>query len=200
MELPVNDLGEDDELAELAARAREGSASAFNQLAARVRERVRAWARRLTGDDDEAEDVAQLVLLRLHQRVAQFEGRSRFTTWLYSVTRGVALTRFAKERRRSELLADRNAEIANEAEPENVNNAEQTAHVLRLVTAHFEELSGREREVFELADLRGLTSREIGAKLGIKPVTARVVLIKARRRIRLRMLAAHPELLEEYGS
>jgi len=202
MELPVTIPGEDDELAELARRARAGGAGAFDQLARRVRDRVRGWARRLTGDADEAEDVAQLVLLRLHERVAQFEGRSRFSTWLYTVTRSVVWSRHEKERRRGELLADRGAELGT---PDGEGDADEgpaarAAHVSRLVKACFEELSGRQREVFEMADLKGLNSREIAERLGVKPVTVRVVLIKARRRIRLRLLAEHPNLLEGYES
>jgi len=86
MEIAVTGPGDDDELTALAGRVRGGNAAAFDELARRVRDRVRQWARRVVADDDDAEDVAQLVLVQLHQRIGEFEGRSRFATWLYRVT------------------------------------------------------------------------------------------------------------------
>jgi Sigma-70 region 2 len=66
-ELPITALRErDPEFAEILRRARAGSATAFDELVKRIREQIRRWARRLTPDTDDAEDVAQLVLLQLH--------------------------------------------------------------------------------------------------------------------------------------
>ncbi len=62
------------------------------------------------------------------------------------------------------------------------------------------ELPRRQREVFELVDMRGHSPVEVAKRLGISPATVRVLLLKARRAIRSRMLAAHPRLLEEYHS
>lgn len=199
VEFSVSDPLDERELTALVARAREGGAAAFEALARRARELVHAWARRLTRDPDDAEDVAQLVLLRLHARIDQFEGRSRFTTWLYTVTRSVVLSRQARDRRRSALLAARRHEFRDRDEPDAAREHEHTAHVARLARTCFAVLTPREREVFELSELHGLTSAEVARRLGVKPVTVRVMLVKARRRIRLRMLEEHPELLEEYG-
>ena len=70
----------------------------------------------------------------------------------------------------------------------------------QLVLRYFDELPARQREVFELADIQGLSAPEIGVRLGMKPVTVRANLFKARRTIRQRMLAHHSKLLEEYRS
>ena len=195
---PTPQAGDDPEPAELAKRARAGSAAAFEALATRVRDRVRAWAARLTRDHDDAEDVAQLVLLRLHERVGEFEGRSRLTTWLYHITRNVVISRHLREHRRSGLLAERALEMNQSAEQDAARNADHAAHIARLARACVPALSPQERRVFELSDLRGLNSTEIARELGVKPVTVRVLLTKARRRIRLRMLREHPSLLEDY--
>jgi RNA polymerase sigma-70 factor (ECF subfamily) len=206
LELPIPHVGDESELAELARRARAGSGAAFEALAARVRDRVRGWATRLTHDHDDAEDVAQLVLLRLHRHVGEFEGRSRFTTWLYYITRNVVISRSVTERRRSGLLSERSPELVQAQEHDATSGTEHdtrqsgdhTAYIARLARACVTELSPKERTVFELSDLRGLNSVEIAHQLGVKPVTVRVLLSKARRRIRLRMLAEHPSLLEDY--
>lgn len=201
MELPVTDLREDDDLAGLVGRARAGSVGAFDSLARRVRGRVQRWARRLTHDEDDAEDIAQLVLLRLHARVAEFDGRSRFTTWLYRVTRNIALSRRLTETRRSEILERRALGIA--AEAEGVSDADLAeddagARLADLIQLYFQHLPPRQREVFELSDMKGQNSTEIAARLGVAPSTVRGLLLKARRTIRLRMLEHHSALLKEY--
>lgn len=196
MELVVDEGGQDAELAALAGEARAGNARAFDTLARRVYARVRKWAHIISNDHDEADDVAQLVLLRLHERIDQFEGRSRFTTWLYRITRNVAYSRAHRANRRAEALERRMPEMANDQ----VNEAERDAdgRLEGLVQFCVAELPPRQRQVFELCDLQGLNSTEAAAKLGITPSTARGILMKARRRVRLRILASHPRLLEDY--
>ena len=197
-ELPISDLRDQDpEFGALLQRVRDGSAAAFEELATRVQARVRRWAARLTRDSDDAEDVAQLVLLRLHLRVREFEGRSRFTTWLYRMTRNVALNRRRSEARRARLLREA---IDPQAPPvtQGVDREDQTARIAYLVHFYFQELRGRQRQIFELSDLQGKPATEIAERLGVKPVTVRVSLLRARRTIRLRILEEHPELLEGY--
>jgi RNA polymerase sigma-70 factor (ECF subfamily) len=205
MELTIDESPEEAELATLAREARGGGVDAYDRLASRVRERVRRWAQRLTRDSDDAEDIAQDVLLKLRAGAADFEGRSRFTTWLYRVTRNVAFDRKRTEERRSTLLAnaagpsDAGA-IASDDESTIDGVADDVEQLAALVRQYYMVLPPRQRQIFELADLQGRSSVDIAAMLGIEPSTVRVTLLKARRTLRLKMLAAHPRLLEEYRS
>ena len=195
-ELPISQPDEDDVLAALVGRARQGSTAAFDELVLRVHAQVRRWAARVTHDPDDADDVAQLVLLRLHVRLREFEGRSRFTTWLYRITRNIALNRRRIERRREGLL--RSAPRApDRVMPEGTARSDSDRLAL-LVRSLSTELSRREREVFELADLLGMATPDIAARLGLLPVSVRAALCRARRRIRIRMLEQYPHLLEDY--
>ena len=194
-ELPISPHDEDDILGALVGRAKQGSASAFTELAGRVRSRIRSWAVRVIQDEDDADDVAQQVLLKLHVRLREFEGRSRFTTWLYRMTVNTALNRRRIERRRADLLRD----VAQPATQDpDVTRTADVERLNELVRACLSDLSDRERQVFEMADLKGMSATEIAATLGVKPVSVRASLSRARRRIRLRMLEQHPHLLEEY--
>ena len=188
---------EDDELASLAARARSGNSGAFDELAARVRGRVTRWAGRVVRDPDDAEDVAQLVLMRVATRLSSFDGRSRFTTWLYRVTRSVALNRVRTEQRRQSIL-DRTTPpdpvVTIDADAE-----QDVDRLVDLVRAYYGELSPRQREVFSMADFEGLSAAEIARRLAIDSSTVRVLLLHARRTIRRRMLQDHPALLEGEG-
>jgi RNA polymerase sigma-70 factor (ECF subfamily) len=201
MERMVDERGQDEELAALATEARGGSDAAFDKLARRIRDRVRRWAEGITRDSDDADDVAQQVLLRLHRRIDQFEGRSRFTTWLYRMTRNLAFNRVHRDRHRSELLARRVTEIgvSGEDDADETNAAaDRSAELAELVQFFLAELPERQRAAFELCDLRGFNSTEIAKRLDITPSTARGLLMKARRRIRLRILESHAHLLEDY--
>jgi RNA polymerase sigma-70 factor (ECF subfamily) len=195
-ELPISHSDEDDILGALVGRAKQGSAVAFTELAARTRSRIRRWAARVVQDDDDADDVAQQVLLKLHLRIREFEGRSRFTTWLYRLTVNTALNRRRLDRRRSHLL--RGVSESPSTMMPDVDTQAEKDRLAVLVRECASDLSDREREVFQMADLKGMSTVQIATALGVQPVSVRATLSRARRRIRLKMLEQHPHLLEEY--
>jgi len=195
-EWPISQPDEDDIIRALVGRAKHGSAAAFDELVSRVQVQVRRWAVGVTHDKDDAEDVAQLVLLRLHVRLREFEGRSRFTTWLYRMTRNVALNLRRIDRRRAGLLRD--VPPSTSIVMPDIAGQSDDDRLAKLVRSLSTELSRREREVFELADLRGMSAPDIAARLNLQPVSVRAALSRARRRIRLKMLEQYPHLLEEY--
>jgi RNA polymerase sigma-70 factor, ECF subfamily len=88
---------------ELIATARQPGSAADAALAVLYRRyylKVAAWCLRISGDRQEAADLAQEVFLRVHERLGSFRGESRFSTWLYTVTRSVAINRGIAARRR----------------------------------------------------------------------------------------------------
>jgi RNA polymerase sigma-70 factor (ECF subfamily) len=100
---PAMDLDRlsDEELIERARReAGAGADACLAVLYRRYYPKVAAWCLRIGGDRQEAADLAQEVFLRVHQRLGSFRGESRFSTWLYTVTRSVAINRGIAERRR----------------------------------------------------------------------------------------------------
>lgn len=169
----------------------------FTSLARSVRDRIRFWARRLTGDPDEAEDIAQDVLLRLHDRMGEVHDPRRLIGWLYRVTHNAAQDRRRLVHRRAALLA-RFSDPGAVADPQR-STADASERVARLVVDYHRTLTGRQRDVFSIVDLQGHSVDEAATRLGITASTARVHLARARRAIRLRMLAEHPALLEEYA-
>lgn len=179
----------------LAARARTGDEGAFAALAGAVRERVRRWALVRTGDADEAEDVAQEVVIRVHGALPRFEGRSRFTTWLYRLTANAAVERLRGHARRQRLHAVAAPELAPSTD-DRIREMEN-ARAAGVVRAFFGELSERQRALVDLVDLQGFTPTEAAEMLEIEPATARVHLLRGRRALRERILAAHPELRDE---
>jgi RNA polymerase sigma-70 factor (ECF subfamily) len=90
----------DEELIER-ARCDAGAADAcLAVLYPRYYSKVAGWCLRISGDRQAAADLAQEVFLRVHDRLDGFRGDSRFSTWLYTVTRSVAINRGVAARRR----------------------------------------------------------------------------------------------------
>lgn len=97
----------------LMARVSQGDARAFQQLVDAGIDRVLAVARRMLGDDMEAEDVAQDVFLRLWRQADRWEGgRAQVSTWLYRVTVNSCIDRM---RARREETVDELPEVSSEA-------------------------------------------------------------------------------------
>jgi RNA polymerase sigma-70 factor (ECF subfamily) len=110
----------DEELIERARRElrleSDTSDAALAVLYRRYYPKVAAWGLRLRGDRQEAADLAQEVFLRIHERLDSFRGESRFSTWLYTVTRSVVINRGQAARRRQMDPLDE-AEAAEPVEP-----------------------------------------------------------------------------------
>ena len=191
----VSEPREDAEIPSLVEGIRAGHPAALERLVTRVQARVLRWARRYTDDEDSAEDVAQEVLIGLERRVHQFHGHSRFTTWLFAVTRSVALNHRRREVRRVALRAEQESASVSSDEAA-TDRQRMTALILR----YFEALPPMQRQIFRLVDLEGREPSEVARQLGMRQVTVRANLFKARRNIRARMLEEHERLLTEYRS
>jgi RNA polymerase sigma-70 factor (ECF subfamily) len=212
----------DDVLAKLVRDARDGDERSFGRLAERVRARVYRWALAGTGDADEAEDVAQDVLLRLHRHLESFEGRSRFDTWLYRITSNAAASARRRAQRhgsgsshghtaRTGAPSEASAEVGTGAvlEPRAEDPLESAATLLdaqldasrvaELIGLYCQALPTRQREVFDLVDLQGYAPRDVAEMMQMNPTTVRAHLFKARRTIRDHILRRHPERVEDYA-
>lgn len=82
----------DEELIQRSRAAQLGAQDPYiNELLSRYRQRVALWCLRYTGDREEALDLAQDALTQAWRRLESFEGMSRFSTWLYTITRNTCL-------------------------------------------------------------------------------------------------------------
>ena len=73
-----------------------GSKEAFEQLVLRHKDRVYTLARRMLRDHGEAEDVAQETFLRAYERLKEFRGEARFSTWLYRICHNLCVNCFQR--------------------------------------------------------------------------------------------------------
>ena len=185
-------LRDDATIDELARAAQQGDELARARLLAAVRPRILRWAIVHSGAPDDAEDITQQALLTVHRQLSSFAHGSRFTTWLYTLTRRIAADWQRTRNRRKHLLETRSA-----PQQQATQRHDDHAHLVALVRAQLASLPARQRELFDLVDLQGYTPLEAAELLGMNHNTARVHVLRARRAIRARIIAAHPNAAEE---
>jgi RNA polymerase sigma-70 factor (ECF subfamily) len=186
----------------LVARAQDGDPVALADLLSLCRPWIYRWAVVDLGDFDEAEDTTQDVLVRLHSKLGRFRRGSRFTTWLFRVTRNAAVDRRRRWSRRLKLMArsDAMAAMAGDSRPAaNPEAATLRQELDRIVRTFVAALPSRQRQVLDLVDLQGHAPSEVADLLDLDPGTVRAHLHRARRELRSRLLASHPEMVEGNG-
>jgi RNA polymerase sigma-70 factor (ECF subfamily) len=185
-------------VAPLVARARRGDTAAFAEVVEACRPLIYRWSVVVTGDLDEAEDVTQEVLVRLHRSLPRYRVEARFTTWLYRITQNAARDRLRSRRRRQRLVLE--TEPVTEAHDAGAAGRVLEAELGLVVRRFLASLPERQRQIFDLVDLQDHTPTEAAKMLGLDAGTARAHLHRARRTIRSRVLAHHPELAQGTGS
>ena len=166
--------------------------AAFTTLVTRFQPAVFRWALIFARDPDEAEDITQEVFVRTHRQIGNYRSDGPLEAWLYRITRRAATQMRRTRKRRGRLAltpAARPVRDVYTTDPGGRVDRERAATVIREL---FAELPQRQREIFDLVDLQGLSPGEAAERTGIKPVSVRASLFKARRAIRDGLLATHP--------
>jgi RNA polymerase sigma-70 factor (ECF subfamily) len=118
------------------------------------------------------EDATQDVFVVVHGKLAEFEGRSKLTTWLYAIARHIALDhvrKVSRERRRQRAFADVRDGAATAPTPEEETREVQARRVLLEL---LDRLERSKRDVFVLVEIEGVPVREVARMLNIKENTA----------------------------
>jgi RNA polymerase sigma-70 factor (ECF subfamily) len=173
--------------AALVAAAKAGDRSAFESLVRATYSEIYTLAYRLTGDEEDARDVAQDAYFRAFRSIKRFRGEARFSTWMYRITANCAATYLAKRAKgRHDELSDEEpvADQRPDIDPESMAEA---GALRDKVTAALEELPPRLRAVVVLRDVYDLPHEAIASELGITEAAAKVRLHRARRKLRERL-------------
>ncbi len=138
--------------------------------------RVYNLARRMLGNDADAEDVTQDVLLQVVRKLDTFRGEADFGTWLHRVTVNAALAhrrkRANREQREVHDPLDQFLEAGYHAQPISPWWVEPDQQALdretqQLIEKAIADLPEIYRDVYVLADVEGLPNSEIGDMLGL---------------------------------
>jgi RNA polymerase sigma-70 factor (ECF subfamily) len=179
--------------AELVAAAQQANGrradDCLEELFSRYQSKVAYWCLRISGDRERAADLAQEVFLRVHDRLHTFRRESRFSTWLYTVTRSVAINSgIAARRRRTDSLdadeADEPVDPAPGAD-ERVARGQRAAWLRRAMAEALDPLEAR---VLYLHFVDGLTLPGITDLLGLTNKSgAKAFIVSGKRKLHRRV-------------
>ena len=172
-----------------AARAKAGDADAFRVLVERHSRPMFRLAFRMTGNEQDAEDIVQDTFLRAYRRIEKFDERASFGTWLYRITVNCSLDLVRARKRRSEQSGPANLEMddliqslpSSGATPDRMAMSGQARQ--RIAEA-MEELSASERTAFVLRHFEGMCIDEVSRVLGCRPGAARHCVFRAVQKLR----------------
>lgn len=180
---------------ELLERLHAGDERAFAELVDRYHSRLVRFAGTFVSNRQSAEDVAQDTWVAVIRGVERFEGRSSLQTWLYRICANRARTRGGTDHRtvpvggaEATVSPDRfgaGGAWADPPEPWSDIDDRLSAEVLApIALAAIGELPDLQQQVVTLRDVEGLTSRETCEVLSITEANQRVLLHRARARLR----------------
>jgi RNA polymerase sigma-70 factor (ECF subfamily) len=161
----------------LVREAAGGSITAFEELYRRYERRIYALCLRMTGSRDQAEDCVQETFVQAWQKLANFEGRSAFGTWLHRIAVNKVLSVQRYDSRRPRLApVDETLSDPYGAAPATVDAGAQM---------DLEQAIGRlpdgARNVFVLHAVHGYSHEETAGMLGVAVGTCKAQLHRARR-------------------
>ena len=171
------------------AKARAGDTDAFRVLVERHSRTLFCLAFRMTGNEQDAEDVVQDSLLRAYRRIDMFDERASFRTWLYRITVNCSLDLVRLRKRRSEQSGTSSAEMddpmqalpATGPTPEREAMSEQAR---RRIAEAMEELSDAEKTAFVLRHYDGMCIDDISRVVGRQPGAVRHSVFRAVQKMR----------------
>src|SRR5436309_14203172 len=175
------------EAAAALVRARQGDSEAFRALVERHSERAFRLAFRMTGNEQDAEDVVQESFLRAYRQLGRFESRANFGTWLYRITANCAVDLMrARQARHDQARGDSLDDAAidlqsNRPDPERLS---ESAQIQQRVSEAMQALSPLERAAFTLRHYEGRTIAEISRTLGLGTSAAKHSVFRAVRKLR----------------
>lgn len=164
--------------AELVRRARRGDLAAFEALYRAHVATVHGLARRMTRNQEDAEEAAQRAFVTAWERLADLEDDERFGAWLYRLTVNLVISELRTRARRPD---------AGEGALDALSAPRRTLEIGVDLERAIDSLPPQARRVFLLHDVEGYKHREIAGATGLATGTSKAHLHRARALLR-RML------------
>ena len=167
------------------ALAKTGDQRAFGELVDRYQRFVWNVALKMTGDHDDASDITQEVFVTVWQKLAQFQGASSFSTWLYRVTTNKTLG-FIKSRTTRQLKHSRAGMEPHDNGNYEMNNPTasiEKSEAERALAGLLAKIDPDRRMALILREIEGLSYTEIASATGAPIGTVRSRIARGRREL-----------------
>jgi len=177
--------------AALVARAREGDAVAYTELVNRYERKIFRLAKHITQNDEDAEDVLQETFLKAYGHLPDFQGQSKFYTWLVRIAVNESLMKLRKRKSDRTVPLDEPVDTGEDTvvreiavwdeNPEQKYSREELGGIL---DEAIQSLKPAFRTVFVLRDIEELSTEETAETLGISVPAVKSRLLRARLQLR----------------
>jgi RNA polymerase sigma-70 factor (ECF subfamily) len=187
--LLVSTVVRDDE-AQLVSAAKAGGVGAFEELVNRYERKIFRLGMNITQNREDAEDVMQEAFLKSFQNLDQFQGNSRFYTWLVRIAVNEALMKLRSRRPNQvsldEPLNGNDDSYFREIEDWGPSPEQRFAQteLNEILTTVIGELGPIFRVVFLLRDVEGISNEETAQIVGISVAAVKSRLLRARLKLR----------------
>jgi RNA polymerase sigma-70 factor, ECF subfamily len=178
----------------LVERARGGDVHAFETLVKQYDRQVFRIAQHITQNREDAQDVVQDAFLKAYEKLDQFQGNSKFYTWLVRIAVNEALMRLRKRRTGKMVSIDEDVQTEEGSVPRDLAewrpNPEQEYNQAELAEILRKTINGLPpgfRVVFVLRDVEGLSTEETANALGLSVPAVKSRLLRARLQLRERL-------------
>lgn len=175
--------------------------AALNELIDRKTRPLLQLAQRILGDAEEARDVVQVTFFKVWENRRKFDDRWSPNTWIYRIASNLAIDHLRARRSRekgSEPVRQHLRQVADGRSQRDLSRLEQGE-----VAAIFRELatglSEKQRLVFLLREVEGLSSQEVAEIAGCRESTVRNHLFNARKLLRREILKRYPEYAARFA-
>jgi RNA polymerase sigma-70 factor (ECF subfamily) len=175
----------------LVARAREGDAAAYSELVGRYERKIFRLAKHITQNDEDAEDVLQESFLKAFEHLPDFQGQSKFYTWIVRIAVNESLMKLRKRKSDRTVPLDEPVDTGEdtvareiavwEDNPEQRYSREEMGQILDDAV---QSLKPAFRTVFALRDIEELSTEETADALGISVPAVKSRLLRARLQLR----------------
>jgi RNA polymerase sigma-70 factor, ECF subfamily len=177
----------------LVAAAKKGDAAAFEELVSRYESKIFRLTMNITRNREDAEDAMQDAFLKSYSHLKNFQGDSRFYTWLVRIAANEALMRLRK-RRPNQFSLDEPVEGDEDLMPRELQDwgpsPEQRfaqTEMRQILSGVIDEREPDYRTVFALRDIEELSTEDTAATLGISVPAVKSRLLRARLKLRQKL-------------
>lgn len=178
----------------LVERVRAGDLSAYDTLVRKYERQLFRIAQHITQNREDAEDVMQDAFLKAYEKLDQFQGNSKFYTWLVRIAVNESLMRLRKRRTGKLVSMDEDVQTDEGSVPRDfadwAPNPEQNynqSELSEILKKTIQGLPQGFRVVFVLRDVDGLSTEETAEALGLSVPAVKSRLLRARLQLRERL-------------
>jgi len=175
----------------LVAQAREGDTVAFGELVRRYEGKIFRLAQHITQNREDAEDVLQETFLKAYEHLDQFQGNSKFYTWIVRIAVNQALMKLRRRKSDRSVSLDETIDTGEDnivreiaawgEDPEERFSREELGELL---DSAIKGLEPPYRSVFVLRDIEDLSTEETADALGLSIPAVKSRLLRARLQLR----------------